>query len=41
MITPVVKAIQEHFFAGGRRTDGRADFDTAALIKSVKAGAAP
>ena len=35
---------QEHFFAGGRgakNPDGRVDFDTAALIKSVAAGAAP
>lgn len=35
-----VIALQEHFFAGGRghkRPDGRVDFQTAALIKSVAA----
>jgi hypothetical protein len=39
-----VKALQEHFFAGDRVAkdpDGRVDFDTAALIKSVKAIVAP
>lgn len=39
-----VMIFQEHFFAGGRGTknpDGRVDFDTAALIKSVRPERAP